>query len=142
MLLIPNNGAIYFPIKGTTNNIPQTPYSTGGIAARTFTKGKTKFRNLLPAYSTKYTEAERHKGTAMIKAINVTQTVPMMKGRNPKFPFIGDQTLLLKMVQRDSVAIRGSALILKPTRIANITKRHIPNKIPERFLINLSFISL
>lgn len=78
----------------------------------------------------------------MTNAINVTHTVPMIKGKKPKFPFIGDQMLLLRIVHKDSVAIKGSALILNPMSIANITKRHIPNKIPERFLIILSLISL
>src|SRR5690606_3733844 len=34
LLLIPKIGAIWFPISGTTNSTPHTPYKTGGIAAK------------------------------------------------------------------------------------------------------------
>ena len=83
-----------------------------------------------------------HKGTAMMSDIKVTQTVPIINGRNPKSPFIGDQMLLLRIVHSDSVAIKGSDLILNPIKIANITNKQIPSKTPDRFLITLSLFNL
>ena len=65
-------------MSGTMKSTPHTPKITGGIPDNKFTKGVNVRLIFAGAYSTIYNEVNRHKGRAIMIAMPVTQSVPIM----------------------------------------------------------------
>src|SRR5574341_315757 len=84
-----DNGAAIFCTKGTMASRPQTPYTTGGMAANKSSTGLAMERIALCAYSERYRATSKQGTTASSMPTIVTQAVPMMKGQNPNEPSSG-----------------------------------------------------
>ena len=77
---------------GTSTHIPKNPYTTEGIPAIRFINGFITLYKLSGQNFARYIAVRSPIGTPMISAPAVTYILPNIKGRMPKYPFVGFHT--------------------------------------------------
>src|SRR5574340_1519939 len=116
------SGAATCSTNGTIASSPQTPYTTGGIAASRSRTGFAKARVAACAYSDRYSATSTHGSTAKPMPTTVTHAVPAIKGQNPNRPSFGFHVAPRTVSGRGCVPNTGHDLTIRATVINRIKK--------------------
>ncbi len=98
-------------------SIPHTPYTTDGNPAKISKAGKTTFFTHEREFSVRNIAVNKETGKVQTIAIPVTQSVPMIKGKNPKSPRIGFHLEVHNNSHNDFSSNIGIDLKIRPTPI-------------------------
>jgi len=106
-----------------TMTIPNRPYTTEGIPARSSTAGLINLLTLGGANSARKIAVATPRGTPRIRAPKVTAKVPIIIGRIPKTPFVGYHSFPRRKSIKPTFLIMGkpSVKMNPPIKITVIT---------------------